>query len=188
MGRMSQKQSKSVMKYIASLLIVFVLAIGSARAQSQSETVIADTETFSEKPITWYDYPEAELRALDKVTARTTTFKVKVGKPAKFGKVYMKVQACRKPPAIEKVESSAFIQVWEKPPGAEKSKWVFSGWMFASSPSLSAMDHPIYDVWLLDCLGPKPQIEQDISADRENTEAAEETTTFESMIDSLQDQ
>ncbi|MGE4312846.1 MAG: DUF2155 domain-containing protein [Pseudobdellovibrionaceae bacterium] len=108
-------------------------------------------------PTTWYDYPEIELRALDKVTAKATTFKMKVGETVRFNEIYIKVQTCRKPPAIEKVESAAFLQVWEQPAGAEESQWVFSGWMFASSPALSAMDHPIYDVWVLRCIGPDPE-------------------------------
>lgn len=52
---------------------------------------------------------------------------------------------------MEKPESAAFLQIWEKKPADEKPKWVFSGWMFASNPSLSAMDHPVYDVWVINC-------------------------------------
>lgn len=147
----------------------------------------------AQKLVTWYDYPEAELRALDKITAEATTFKVQVGKPAKFGKIYMKVQACRKPPAIEKSDSAAFVQVWEKPPKATESKWVFSGWMFGSSPSLSAMDHPIYDVWLIDCIGEEPveentSTQESASSEEESKDTPEqEKSAFDSMLDNLQD-
>ena len=102
------------------------------------------------------DYPIVKLRSLDKVTARTEVFEANVGRTIKFGSVYIKVQACRKAPELEKPEAGAFLQVWETPPAAggeeAKPEWIFSGWMFASSPGLSAMDHPIYDVWVLDCL------------------------------------
>jgi len=98
------------------------------------------------------DYPMVQLRALDKTTARTETFEAKVGTIIQYGTLYIKIQSCRKAPPIEKPESASFLQIWEVPYGAEDSEWVFSGWMFASSPALSAMDHPVYDVWVLDCL------------------------------------
>lgn len=96
----------------------------------------------------------ARLQSIDKVTARTLTFEVNVGATVKFGSLYIKLQACRKAPEIEEPESAAFMQVWEvsdEDTDREKANWVYSGWMFASSPGLSAMDHPIYDVWVLEC-------------------------------------
>lgn len=112
------------------------------------------------------DYPVVKLQTLDKITARTDTFEAKVGSTVKFGPLYIKVQACRKTSPIELPEAAAFLQVWEivrdtdtiaanaLAAGAQKDKpqWVFSGWMFASSPALSPMDHPVYDVWVIDCL------------------------------------
>lgn len=100
------------------------------------------------------NFPIVRLRALDKVTARTVTFEAAVGNTIKFGGLYIRVQSCRKAPPIEQPESASFLQIWEVTPAGE-ARWVFSGWMFASSPGLSAMDHPIYDVWVLDCLETK---------------------------------
>lgn len=97
------------------------------------------------------DYPVVKMQSLDKVTARTVTFEAKVGSTIKFGPIYIKIQACRKPPPIERPEAAAFLQIWQAT-AAKKPEWIFSGWMFASSPSLSPMDHPIYDVWVIDCL------------------------------------
>jgi hypothetical protein len=97
------------------------------------------------------DFPVVRLQSLDKITARTMTFEARVGSTLKYGPLYIKIQACRKSPPIEQPESAAFLQIWEVTPAGE-AKWVFSGWMYASSPSLSAMDHPVYDVWVLDCL------------------------------------
>ena len=137
------------------------------------------------KPVsTWYDYDGVELRALDKTTARATTFKAKVGQTLRFGEIFVKVRACRKPPAVEKEESASFIQVWEKDKEQDESQWVFSGWMFASSPALSAMDHPIYDVWVLSCTGvnpePEPEIEEEIQIDiQEEPTAVEGETSLE---------
>lgn len=100
----------------------------------------------------------AVLQTLDKVTARTETVTLPIGKPSAVGPVFAEVKTCQKTPPTEQPEAAAFIQVWEAKPkaarqdGESESQWVFSGWMFASSPALSAMDHPIYDVWLKDCI------------------------------------
>lgn len=99
------------------------------------------------------DYPAVKLQGLDKSVGRTVTFEAKVGSTIQYGPLYVKIHACRKSPPIEKPESAAFLQIWEIPPGETKSEWVFSGWMFASSPALSAMDHPVYDVWVIECQG-----------------------------------
>ncbi len=97
------------------------------------------------------EYPVVKLRSLDKVTARTMTFEARVGSTVKFGQLFIKVQACRKASPIESPESAAFLQIWEVTL-QDKAEWIFSGWMFASSPGLSSMDHPVYDVWVIDCL------------------------------------
>jgi hypothetical protein len=92
------------------------------------------------------------LRTIDKISARTNTFEIPVEKTVKFGaSLFIKARACRKAAPMEKPESAAFLQIWERKPNEEKPGWVFSGWMFASNPSLSAMDHPVYDVWVIDC-------------------------------------
>ena len=110
------------------------------------------------------DWPAVQLRALDKSTARTTTFEVKAGSTIQYGSLYIKVQSCRKSEPIDKPESAAFLQVWELPPEETESRWVFSGWMFASSPALSAMDHPVYDVWVLSCTGREEPAEEETPA------------------------
>lgn len=97
------------------------------------------------------EFPRVKLQSLDKATARTMTFEARVGATVKFGSLFIKVQTCQKSSPIDQPESAAFLQVWEINE-EKKSEWVFSGWMFASSPALSPMDHPIYDVWLIDCL------------------------------------
>lgn len=107
------------------------------------------------------DYPLVKLRSLDKITARTMTYEAKVGSTLKFGDLFIKIQSCRKPPPVEKSEAAAFLQIWQQSGAAKTdakpSSWIFSGWMFASSPSLSGMDHPVYDVWVVDCAGRDPE-------------------------------
>ncbi len=100
------------------------------------------------------DYPVVKLQSLDKSTARTMTFEARVGSTIKFGPLYIKVDACRKSSPLDSPENASFLQIWEVTK-KEEAHWIFSGWMVSSSPALSAMDHPIYDVWVLDCLETK---------------------------------
>lgn len=120
------------------------------------------------------DYPSVTLQGLDKSVGRTVTFEAKVGTTIQYGPLYIKIHACRKAPPIEAPESAAFLQIWEVPPGEKTSAWVFSGWMFASSPALSAMDHPVYDVWVLDCTGREEPNEEAKAAESEE-QAADQT-------------
>lgn len=115
-------------------------------------------ETFPEPPPAYEQQKYAVLQTLDKVTARTATVTLPVGKPSAVGPLFVEVQTCQKTPPTEQPEAAAFLQVWEAKPKNQtadnrtQSQWVFSGWMFASSPALSAMNHPIYDVWVKDCV------------------------------------
>ena len=95
-------------------------------------------------------YQIAVLQALDKVSARVSVLEVPVGKTVAFGTLEITARACDKRPPEETPESAAFLEIVEKRPG-EVSATPFIGWMFASSPALSAMEHPVYDVWVLDC-------------------------------------
>ena len=97
------------------------------------------------------NYNAVQLQTLDKITARTLTFEAEVGTTVRFGPLFIHIQSCRKSPPIENPESAAFLQIWQNDKN-EEVDWIFSGWMFASSPAISSMDHPIYDVWVLDCL------------------------------------
>lgn len=107
------------------------------------------------------------LRTIDKVSARTGTFEVPVEKTVKFGEsLYIKARACRKAAATDKPESAAFLQIWERKPQETESHWVFSGWMFASNPAMSAMDHPIYDVWVIDCKNSAASKSQEFSTEK----------------------
>jgi hypothetical protein len=96
----------------------------------------------------------AVLQGLDKITARISKFDAPVGKAVRFGRLVITVQACVKHPPEEEPESAAFLQIDEVRQGennAVVAQRVFNGWMFASSPALSAMESPIYDIGVLDC-------------------------------------
>lgn len=96
--------------------------------------------------------PMAELQALDKVTARIRRIEAPVGGSVEVGSLTVRVLACYVTDPSEPPESAAFLQIDEDSP-IEPLR-LFSGWMFASSPGLSALDHPVYDVWLTACVDP----------------------------------
>jgi hypothetical protein len=95
-------------------------------------------------------YDIAVLRTLDKITARMSTEEVFIDDMMELGNLRVTPRRCLKNPPTETPESSAFLEIYELPKNLEPSP-VFQGWMFASSPALNAMEHPVFDVWLLDC-------------------------------------
>ena len=99
--------------------------------------------------------PIAVLRALDKVTARVEELKIPVEQPLKFGTHVITVHDCRVTQPEETPEAATFLDVSEIKAGVAESP-VFRGWMFASSPALSAMEHPVYDLWVTGCAALEP--------------------------------
>ena len=92
----------------------------------------------------------AVLQGLDKVTARISTVRAPVGLTVRFGSLEIVARACVKRPPEETPESAAFLEISDVKQGEVPVK-VFSGWMFASSPALSALEHPVYDISVVDC-------------------------------------
>lgn len=96
----------------------------------------------------------AVLQGLDKTTARVSRFDAPIDKSVRFGTLVITARACIKRPPEDPPESAAFLEIDEVRPGdatSVVSRRVFSGWMFASSPAVSALEDPIYDVNVLDC-------------------------------------
>ncbi|MCB9930951.1 MAG: DUF2155 domain-containing protein [Alphaproteobacteria bacterium] len=100
---------------------------------------------------TFLDRDVAVLQALDKITAQVSEMTVKVGETAQFGRLLIKVDACRVRPPEEPPEAAVFLEITDLGRRDTGASQAFRGWMFASSPSLSAMDHPVYDIWLAGC-------------------------------------
>lgn len=102
---------------------------------------------------------EVVLRTLDKVTAITEDFTVKVGENLEYGSLRVEVRRCEKKPPEEIPATWAFVQIFDKRTdgGGDQAddEKVFSGWMLAERPAISALEHPVYDVWLLECKGSK---------------------------------
>jgi hypothetical protein len=94
--------------------------------------------------------PIAILQGLDKVAARVSRIESPVGASVTFGTLSILVRDCETAPPDAPPDNAAFIQIYETPPG-EQTKRLFSGWMFSSSPALSGLEHPVYDVTLLAC-------------------------------------
>lgn len=101
------------------------------------------------------EQPIAHLQGLDKTTARISQFDAPVGKDVHFGTLTILVRSCQRSPPEATPENAAFLEIHETRPG-EPTEKLFSGWMFSSSPALSALEHPVYDVNLLECTGATP--------------------------------
>lgn len=95
-------------------------------------------------------FDTAILQGMDKVTGRVMTIEAPVGSEVRYGTLDFVVRTCRKRPPEENPESAAFLDIWEVRQG-EAAVSLFRGWMFASSPALSALQHPVYDIWVKDC-------------------------------------
>ncbi len=96
----------------------------------------------------------AVLQGLDKTTARVATIDAPIDRQVRYGNLLITAMACFKHPPEETPESAAFLVIDELPPDAgptTRPERIFSGWMFASSPALSALENPVYDVSVLDC-------------------------------------
>jgi hypothetical protein len=94
--------------------------------------------------------PVAELQGLDKVTARTQRFYAPIGETTRFGTLEVTVGDCLVNTPDAPPESVAYLTIVDHKPGQTEEK-LFAGWMFASTPSLSALDHGVYDVRVLAC-------------------------------------
>ena len=101
------------------------------------------------------EQPTALLQGLDKTTARISKFEAPVGTEVQFGTLSILVRSCQRTPPEVTPENAAFLEIFETRPGEQKEK-LFSGWMFSSSPALSALEHAVYDVNLLECKGAAP--------------------------------
>ncbi|WP_159347670.1 DUF2155 domain-containing protein [Roseomonas harenae] len=98
----------------------------------------------------WVQRRTAELQALDKVTARITVLKASVGQPTRFGSLTITVRACNARPPDEVPDAAAFIEVRDDLLGAN-APLAFRGWMLANAPAAHMLEHPVYDLRILDC-------------------------------------
>ena len=110
-------------------------------------------EVVSEPPAQKIVNKKASFSGLDKITGRIINFDEDIGETVQFGALRVKTDACYTRPATESTNTDAFVEVDEITLQGEVKR-IFSGWMFAASPGLHGVEHPIYDIWLTDCKVP----------------------------------
>ena len=93
----------------------------------------------------------AIMQAMDKVTGVVNKISVPVNSKVSFGDFSLVLRACKKTPAEETPENFAFVDVADKSFGKDEYN-IFRGWLISSTPGINAIEHPIYDVWLLECV------------------------------------
>ena len=92
-----------------------------------------------------------EIKILDKVSSKTNTIELKIGKEVEFKNLLIKSLKCENSKFDNNPEITAYIQVIDKTNTNNDEVFVFNGWAFSSSPSLKAFDHSVYDIWLMSC-------------------------------------
>ena len=93
----------------------------------------------------------ALMQAMDKVTGRVNKITVPVNTKVTYGDFSLVLRSCKKRPAEETPENFAFVDVTDKSFGSEEYN-IFRGWILSSAPGINAIEHPIYDIWLLECI------------------------------------
>jgi len=90
------------------------------------------------------------LGGLDKIAARTARFEADINQQVFYNTLIVTARICKTRPPEEPPESAAYIDIQERKPDGTTAN-IFSGWMFASSPALNALEHPVYDIWVISC-------------------------------------
>lgn len=106
----------------------------------------------------------AQMQAMDKITGRVSIIEVPVNGEIKFGSFSVVIRSCKTRPQGQIPENFAFVDISDKS-FDQKEYNIFKGWMFSSKPSVNAVEHPIYDVWLLKCLNKEEQTANLLSAE-----------------------
>jgi hypothetical protein len=131
-------------------LAVFALASAALGLLLQPSIALADTKL---------DNRVAVFSALDKVTATIKTLEVPINETMQFGSLKVTPRVCYSRPATEQPKTTSFVEVDEVQLDGNQKR-IFSGWMFAQSPGLNAVEHPVFDVWLTDCQKPRNAVAQ----------------------------
>jgi hypothetical protein len=127
---------------------------GTAPQQPANTEPQPGDEIVVEPPPQRISNPTAVFAGLDKITGRIISFDVAINETVQFGALQVTPRVCYSRPPTETPNTDSFVEVDEVTLQGE-IKRIFTGWMFAASPGLHAVEHPIYDVWLTDCKGGK---------------------------------
>lgn len=139
---------------IASLLFISLQAFSVATAQDiatpdQTSNNEDNLKTTFDKIDSSRFYGKAVLQILNKTTAKTSVIEVPIGGVAEISQITIKVNKCWQAPLDQKPDSRILMEIFENKSG--ENKRIFFGWMISSSPSVSSLEHPIYDVTALSC-------------------------------------
>lgn len=129
--------TKSPFSLLAPFIIGTCAAINAQPAIAQGVRIENKTAVFS---------------ALDKVTARISKIEIALNETVQFGSLKVTPRVCYSRPATERPKTTTFVEIQEVQLDGKEQK-IFSGWMFAESPALNAVEHPVFDVWLSNCKG-----------------------------------
>ncbi len=135
---------------LKSRIAVFFLASGLFTVQGSLLAQELPDNLPSETDMAMSANVSVQLRALDKITTRITEVELPVGDEKEFGTLIIKARYCRSRPPQETPESFVYLEIDDIKVGGERER-VFDGWMLASSPAVSALEHPVYDVWVIGC-------------------------------------
>lgn len=122
------------------LLLGLALAIAGAQQIAAQSAALTDPQDTLEEPV-------LNLRGLDNLNGTAQDITVREGETVRFGHLEILAETCRVPRDNPKADAYAFLKIRDVREDVPR----FSGWMFASSPALSALDHPRYDVWVVSC-------------------------------------
>ena len=126
------------------------VALAAAAASIAGSAAAEDAaDPFADR---WLTTGAVRLEALDKVTGRVSSIEAPVDLPVRFGTLDVRLRACRRRPPELPPDSAAYLEIDERKRPETPASTLFRGWMFASSPGLSALEHPVYDVIVLDCI------------------------------------
>jgi hypothetical protein len=134
--------------------------------QQPASTSQPSDEVVVEPPPQRIANPTAVFSGLDKITGRIISFDVAINETVQFGALQVTPRVCYSRPPTETPNTDSFVEVDEVTLQGE-IKRIFTGWMFAASPGLHAVEHPIYDVWLTDCKGGKNPTVAEVPGDEE---------------------
>jgi hypothetical protein len=115
-------------------------------------------------------HPTAVFNGLDKITGRIIVFDVAADETVQFGSLQVTPRACFTRPPTEAPQTTSFVEIEEVVANNDNRK-IFNGWMFAASPGLHGVEHPVYDVWLTDCKGGTTVIKETAALPEENLQA-----------------
>jgi hypothetical protein len=138
-----------VRRLLAALLLPLALALPAA-AQDQVPVTPPAPAAPPVPEAEWVPRTTAELQLLDKVTARISVLRAPLNQTVQFGTLAITVRACNARPPDEVPDAVAWLEVTDdrRPP---ERRVVFRGWMFANAPAVSVMEHPVYDLRVLEC-------------------------------------